>query len=89
MRTRPPGTCNNVPFRLECWKATITTLEELAAIATTSLLTPSIVAWVDATSGEANVWRLLPSAAETGESIQRPDDWNELSNAKVWFRAST
>lgn len=88
MRTRPFDPSAN-PGRLQQWSATVTNLAEFAAVATVNLLTPSLLSWVNYTTGETEVWRLLPGFDETGEGVQRPDDYDALSNAKVWYRSST
>lgn len=72
------------------WDAGITSLVDLAAVSTISLNPIAIRAWINADDGTEQVWRLLASQAVTdGVSIQRPNDFDPVNNAKVWFKASS
>ncbi len=89
MRTRPP-----VIFpggdRAK-WDIGITSITDLRAVATFNLVTPALRAWVDATSGDEQVWRLLPGtdADDPDNGIVRPGDYNGTTNAKIWYRAAS
>jgi hypothetical protein len=68
----------------------ITSLAELAAIETAEI-TPggasSVKLWVSAADGSLQCWQLRASTAATVTgSIQRPDDYAESTNEKVWFK---
>lgn len=67
----------------------VSTLAELAAIQTTNKSVPYVILWVQESDGTSETWRLLASTAATGDGIQRPDDYNASTNAKVWFKASS
>ncbi len=68
--------------------ANIHTLADLAAVTTTNLIAPAIRIWINAADETTQIWQLLASAADTAEAVQRPLDFNALTNSKVWFRAS-
>lgn len=94
MRTRPgpvtynpPGTIAGVQSK---WDAGITSLVDLAAVSTLNLNPIVIRAWINGDDGTEQVWRLITSSAATdGVSIQRPNDFDQVTNAKVWFKASS
>ena len=93
MRTRPGPITYNPPGApgvgpTASIDTNIHTLADLAAITTTNLIAPCIRVWILAADGTTQVWQLLASSAATSEGIVRPNDWNALTNAKVWFRAS-
>lgn len=70
--------------------STVTTLAQLAAIPTISLSVPVVKIWILEADGTFQVWRLLASTAATvSGAIQRPDDYDGTTNAKVWFKASS
>lgn len=79
----PPGT----PYIASGIDPSITSTAQLAAIATASVTAPIIKIWVDATEGTSQVWILRDSTAATESGVQRPNDYNASTNAKVWFRA--
>lgn len=68
--------------------ASISSLATLSAIATTGLTTPVIRVWVQSSDATSQTWVLKAGtdATDTG-SVQRPDDYNASTNAKVWYRA--
>ncbi len=93
MKTRPgesvynnPGQTGGTPAK---WDAGITSLVDLAAVVTTNLSPGTIRAWVQASDGSEQVWRLIASTDVTGPGVQRPNDFNASTNAKVWFKASS
>jgi hypothetical protein len=67
----------------------ITSLTDLAAVATVNLIAPAVRYWVQASDGTTQVWQLLSSSANTSEGVLRPNDYNDLTNRKVWFKASS
>ncbi len=69
--------------------ANIHTLADLAAVTTTNLIAPAIRIWIMAADGTEQIWQLLASGADTAEGVQRPNDWDALTNLKVWFRSGT
>lgn len=70
--------------------ASIQSWADLAAIKTLGLPVPQIRIWVDADTGLFKVTQLRESTDETDVSsgIQRPDDYANPGNTKVWFQAS-
>ena len=93
MKTRPgaatysaPGETAGTPAK---WDSGITSLTDLAAVVTVSLAPGTIRAWVQASDGTEQVWRLIASTEATGPGVQRPNDFNAGSNAKVWYKASS
>lgn len=93
MKTRPgvatysaPGETSGTPAK---WDAGITSLSDLAAVITTTLATGTIRAWIQASDGTEQVWRLIASTEATADGVQRPNDYNADTNAKVWFKASS
>jgi hypothetical protein len=83
----PPGTPGSGPSA--SIDTGITSLADLAAVATVNLIAPALRYWVQASDGTSQTWQLLASTAATSEGVQRPNDYNDLTNAKVWFKAST
>jgi hypothetical protein len=68
--------------------ATITSYADLAALSTVGLTPPVIKVWILTAETTVQVWRLLAGTdATVSGSIQRPDDYNASTNAKVWYRA--
>lgn len=68
--------------------ASITSLATLSAISTTGLTVPVIRLWIQTSDGTSQMWVLKTGtdATDTG-SVQRPDDYNASTNAKIWYRA--
>jgi len=65
----------------------ITSLVDLAAVATTNLIAPAIRIWIQASDGTQQIWQLLASTAETVTgSIQRPNDYDP-DRPLAWFKA--
>lgn len=94
MKTRPgaavynnPGTTGGTPAK---WDAGITSLTDLAAVVTTNLPAGTIRAWIQASDGTEQVWRLVADLAGViGPGVQPPNDWNASSNTRSWFKASS
>lgn len=83
----PPGTSTSTAAK---WDAGITSLTDLAAVSTISLLTGAIRAWINAADGTEQVWRgIRPSTLPTGEGVQRGNDFDPVTNPFVWFKASS
>jgi hypothetical protein len=62
----------------------------LAAIVTTGFTPPDtlpIVAMIFI-SGSPQFWMLVASTQGTGLGVQRPNDYDAVTNAKVWFQIS-
>lgn len=94
MKTRPGSASYNPPGApgvgpSASVDANIHTLADLAAVTTTNLIAPAIRIWILAADGSEQVWQLLASDAATAEGVQRPNDFNALTNMKVWFRSAT
>ena len=92
MKTRPGSATYNPPGAPGVGPTSsidvgITSLVDLAAVTTTNLIAPSIRIWIMAADGTQQIWQLLASSADTGEGVLRPNDFNSLTNAKVWFKA--
>lgn len=72
----------------------ITELEGVGATALSAILTgsvnvPYLVEILDPDgSGAVQVWSLQASTLATGAGIQRPNDYDSTSNAKVWIQLS-
>ena len=67
--------------------SSITTLAGLAAIETSALTLDSIKLFYNAADDEVQAWQLRAGTdATVAGSIQRPDDYNAGSNARVWYR---
>lgn len=94
MKTRPGAATYNPPGAPGVGPSAsidtgITSIAELAMVTTTNLIAPSIRIWIKAADGTTQTWQLLTSTAETVDgSVQRPADFNSISNPKVWFHAS-
>jgi hypothetical protein len=67
--------------------STITSLSDLAAIATVGLTPPIIRCWILASGMTFQVWQLKSGSDATGPGVQRPNDFNLSTNAKVWYQA--
>ena len=67
----------------------ITSLADLAAVVTPNLVAPAIRIWIQASDGTTQVWQLLASGLPTAEGAQRPNDYNDVTNRVVWFRAAS
>lgn len=66
----------------------ISSLANLAAIPTTVLTPPVIKVWIESTDLLSQTWILKAGTDATiAGSVQRPDDFNPATNAKVWYRA--
>lgn len=92
MNTRPGAPTFNPPARevdqiRAKWDEGITSLVDLAAVSTAGLTVPAIRGWVETSTGLAQAWRLVASTAATADGVQRPNDYNATTNAKVWFLA--
>lgn len=95
MFTRPGPIAYNPPgappytYTQAKWDIGIQSLTDLAAVSTIHLTPPVIRAWINADDGTEQVWRLLANTAATTDGIQRPNDYDDVTNAKVWFKASS
>jgi hypothetical protein len=94
MKTRPGAATYNPPGAPGVGPSAsidtgITSLADLAAVTTTNLIAPAIRVWIMAADGTSQIWQLLASSAATGEGVLRPNDFNALTNAKVWFKSSS
>ncbi len=94
MKTRPGPAVYNQPGApgvgpTAAIDTNITSLVDLAAVATVNLNAPSVRYWIMAADGTTQVWQLLASTAATNEGVQRPNDFALLTNEKVWFKASS
>lgn len=67
------------------------TWAELAALPTTGYETNTIKIWVETATGITITVRLLEGtdATDTASGIQRPDDYANPGNARVWYQASS
>lgn len=76
-----PGTAEVTP------STGITSWAELAALPTIGLPLPQLRIWVDSTElvFRATQLRAGTDATDTANGIQRPDDYNATSNARVWY----
>lgn len=65
----------------------VTSWAELAAIATAALTKPVVVVWVAAIDNSNHITQLRAGtdATDTAAGIQRPDDYNAVTNAYVWY----
>ena len=94
MMTRP-GAASYVPAgapatgQLPPFSTGVKSLTDLASISTVNLLLPAVCQWISATDGTFQVWELFAATASTGPGVQQPNDYNAVTNAKVWFKAST
>lgn len=69
----------------------VTTWDLLAALSTTGMPTGTIKEWVNAASGIAIVVRLLDGTdpTDTANGVQRPNDYADPGNARVWYQAAS
>lgn len=69
----------------------ITTWAQLAAVATTGLTVPVMKIWFEPATllFHVTVLRAGIDATDTANGIQRPDDYNAGTNAKVWYQAGS
>lgn len=69
----------------------ITSWSDLAAFSTTGMPTGTIKIWVNAATGIEITVRLLDGtdATNTANGIQRPNDYANPGNARVWYQAAT
>lgn len=82
----PPGTAGGTAAK---WDVGITSLTDLAAVATTNLSAGAIRAWINTSDGTEQVWRLYASSVDTTDGVQRPNDYNAVTNVKAWFKSSS
>ena len=74
--------------------AGITSLEgpddgALSAVVTGSITVPFLVEFLDPSgSGAIQTWVLQASTLATGLGVQRPNDYSDPANAKVWIQVS-
>lgn len=66
------------------------TWADLAALYTTGYQTNTIKIWVEAATGVTHTVRLLEGTDETdtASGIQRPNDYSNPGNARVWYEAA-
>lgn len=66
---------------------TVNSWATLAAVPTTNLAVGALKIWVDPTTGLLKATQLLAGtdATDTASGIQRPNDYDGATNAKVWF----
>ncbi len=82
----PPGTAGGTAAK---WDSGIHSLTDLAAVATVNLVPGAIRAWINDADGTEQVWRLYANGVDTQEGIQRPNDFDPVTNIKTWFKASS
>lgn len=68
----------------------ITSWDQLAAVATTSTVVGTAIAWIEASTLILKVTQLQAGleATDTAQGLQRPNDFNASTNAKVWHGVS-
>ena len=67
--------------------STITTATELAALATPDLTLDSVKLFYDEDFDEVQAWQLVTGTdATVAGSFQRPDDYADPANTRVWRR---
>lgn len=68
----------------------VTSWAQLAAIATTALALGTTVTWVEASTEilKVVVLRSSTAATSTADGLQRPNDYNGATNAKVWHQVA-
>jgi hypothetical protein len=68
----------------------VTSWEELAALETVSRSLNSLVFWVELTTGLLQVVQIRTSTAatDTASGVQRPDDYDDPDNTRVWFKVN-
>lgn len=69
---------------------TIHSWSDLAAMETVSLSAGTVIGWVEATTLilKAVILQNSTDATDTAEGLQRPNDYNESTNAKVWHQVA-
>ena len=67
--------------------SSISSWSTLAGISTTGLAVGALKIWVDSSTGVLKATQLLAGtdATDTASGIQRPDDYNAATKAKVWY----
>lgn len=85
----PGGSGGSTPSSGSGVRADITSWALLAAIVTTTLTKPQVVVWVEAATGAAHNTQLRAGtdATDTPNGVQRPTDYNAVTNAYVWYDA--
>lgn len=70
--------------------SSITSWAQLAAVATTALSLGTTKAWVEASTEilKVTVLRASTAATNTSDGLQRPNDYNGATNAKVWHQVA-
>ena len=70
---------------------TITTWAELAAVVTSGVGLPFVKIWIEEATGLEHIVRLLAGtdATDTANGIQRPDDYDAASNARIWYQVGS
>ncbi len=68
----------------------VTSWAELAALETVGRALNSLVFWVEATTGLLRVVQLRTGtdATDTASGIQRPNDYDDPDNTRVWYQVS-
>lgn len=68
--------------------AAITTWDQLAALQTTNVAVGAIKIWVNTADLSFKIVQLRAGtdATDTANGIQRPNDYNAATNAKVWYQ---
>jgi hypothetical protein len=68
----------------------ITSWAQLAAVTTVAVAVGTSKAWVEASTLTLKVTQLLAGtvATDTAEGLQRPNDYNASTNAKVWHQVT-
>ncbi len=66
---------------------TISSWDQLAAVPTVGMAVGTIKLWVDSSAGVLRATQLLAGTDATDQpsGVQRPNDYNAATNAKVWF----
>ena len=66
------------------------TWADLAALSTTGYQNGTIKIWIETATGETKTVRLLPGTdpTDTASGIQRPNDYANPGNARVWYQAA-
>jgi hypothetical protein len=68
----------------------VRTWDELAALETVSRSLNSLVFWVEAATGLLQVVQLRAGsdASDPANGIQRPSDWSDPDNLRVWYKVN-
>ena len=68
---------------------TIHTWDQLAAVATVGVTVPTIKIWFETATSlyRVTVLQARTDATDTANGIQRPNDYDPATNAKVWYQA--